>query len=343
MPQDPVCADRAAEPTTPLLDGGVDGLRIAVAGGYFSDGCFPGSGAAIEPRRHGAQRAQRDRIARGCAGPRRGLRHHRDRRRSAASRPPAHPGARFRSRGARPADRRRHAARRRWWCRRRNSAAGIASRCSNCSQTRRDPGAGHALHGAAIGQQTFILDGVECRCAPNHGHLHPADLLYWFAGGGRAGAACRRCRSACRSSPRPGAKTSPCASPRPWRTQGVVRWRRGRTFREKTDGHRSAGRRRRSRSGLRPLRKGAGRQRRRRRSTRMFRDDRSHHPLRRHGESVRLWRDQGVSRRALAGRARAHAVEHDHHHVSGAISPSPRPCTTAPRRRARSAGRCRPG
>jgi aspartyl-tRNA(Asn)/glutamyl-tRNA(Gln) amidotransferase subunit A len=35
-PDDPVCADRAAEPVTPLLDRGTDGLRIAVAGGYFN-------------------------------------------------------------------------------------------------------------------------------------------------------------------------------------------------------------------------------------------------------------------------------------------------------------------
>src|SRR5271156_6433865 len=34
-PDDPVCADRAAEPVTPLLDRGAEGLRIAVAGGYF--------------------------------------------------------------------------------------------------------------------------------------------------------------------------------------------------------------------------------------------------------------------------------------------------------------------
>jgi 1-carboxybiuret hydrolase len=32
---DPVCADRAAEPTTPHLERGIDGLRVAVAGGYF--------------------------------------------------------------------------------------------------------------------------------------------------------------------------------------------------------------------------------------------------------------------------------------------------------------------
>ena len=35
-PDDPVCADRAAEPVTPLLDLGADGLRVAVAGGYFN-------------------------------------------------------------------------------------------------------------------------------------------------------------------------------------------------------------------------------------------------------------------------------------------------------------------
>ena len=32
---DPVCADRAAEPVAPHLDNGIDGLRVAVAGGYF--------------------------------------------------------------------------------------------------------------------------------------------------------------------------------------------------------------------------------------------------------------------------------------------------------------------
>jgi len=32
---DPACADRAVEPVTPHLDKGADGLRIAVAGGYF--------------------------------------------------------------------------------------------------------------------------------------------------------------------------------------------------------------------------------------------------------------------------------------------------------------------
>jgi AtzE family amidohydrolase len=34
-PGDPACADRAAEPAVPHLDKGIDGLRVAVAGGYF--------------------------------------------------------------------------------------------------------------------------------------------------------------------------------------------------------------------------------------------------------------------------------------------------------------------
>jgi AtzE family amidohydrolase len=34
-PDDPACADRATEPVVPHLDKGIDGLRVAVAGGYF--------------------------------------------------------------------------------------------------------------------------------------------------------------------------------------------------------------------------------------------------------------------------------------------------------------------
>jgi AtzE family amidohydrolase len=39
-PEDPVCTDRAPEPVSPLLSRGADGLRIAVAGGYFRNGAF---------------------------------------------------------------------------------------------------------------------------------------------------------------------------------------------------------------------------------------------------------------------------------------------------------------
>ena len=40
-PNDPACAGRAAEPALPQLEKGIKGLRIAVAGGYFQQGAFP--------------------------------------------------------------------------------------------------------------------------------------------------------------------------------------------------------------------------------------------------------------------------------------------------------------
>src|SRR6478752_3532943 len=44
---DPVCVDRPADPVTPLLSQGFDGLRVAVAGGYFRDGTFPQAQTAL--------------------------------------------------------------------------------------------------------------------------------------------------------------------------------------------------------------------------------------------------------------------------------------------------------
>src|SRR5580658_2172724 len=46
-PDDPVCADRAVEPVTSHLDESIDGLRIAVAGGYFRKGLAPEATAAV--------------------------------------------------------------------------------------------------------------------------------------------------------------------------------------------------------------------------------------------------------------------------------------------------------
>jgi len=46
-PEDPVCADRDAEPVTPLVGRGADGLRIAIAGGYFQKGAFPEAKEAL--------------------------------------------------------------------------------------------------------------------------------------------------------------------------------------------------------------------------------------------------------------------------------------------------------
>lgn len=44
---DAVCAPRASEPVMPMLDGGVKGLRIAVAGGYFDTDGLPEAAAAV--------------------------------------------------------------------------------------------------------------------------------------------------------------------------------------------------------------------------------------------------------------------------------------------------------
>jgi aspartyl-tRNA(Asn)/glutamyl-tRNA(Gln) amidotransferase subunit A len=44
---DPVSAQRPAEPTLAQLDRGIGGLRIATAGGYFADGLFPQAREAL--------------------------------------------------------------------------------------------------------------------------------------------------------------------------------------------------------------------------------------------------------------------------------------------------------
>jgi 1-carboxybiuret hydrolase len=45
---DAACVDRPVEPTAPQLTRGLDGLRIAVAGGYFKKGAFPEALAALD-------------------------------------------------------------------------------------------------------------------------------------------------------------------------------------------------------------------------------------------------------------------------------------------------------
>ena len=47
-PDDPVCADRPVEAVSPLLGRGSEGLRIAIAGGYFRSGAFPQARTALE-------------------------------------------------------------------------------------------------------------------------------------------------------------------------------------------------------------------------------------------------------------------------------------------------------
>jgi aspartyl-tRNA(Asn)/glutamyl-tRNA(Gln) amidotransferase subunit A len=47
-PNDPACSDRPVEPVVDRLDRGVNGLRIAVAGGYFGAGASPEARTALE-------------------------------------------------------------------------------------------------------------------------------------------------------------------------------------------------------------------------------------------------------------------------------------------------------
>jgi 1-carboxybiuret hydrolase len=47
-PNDPVCQDRGLEPVTPSLEKGADGLKIAVAGGYFKKGALPEALGAVD-------------------------------------------------------------------------------------------------------------------------------------------------------------------------------------------------------------------------------------------------------------------------------------------------------
>ena len=169
-PDDPVCADRPRQPVTPLLARGIDGLRIAVAGGYFRKGASPETQRGDGDRRQGARRHARNRNSRSRARAFRGLRHHRDRGRGAASRPAPHARERLRSRGSRPADRGRDGA----------GGAGQPGaeipplvprrRCSKLFD-----GVDVILAPATpctapkIGQQTFVLDGVEMPLRPNIG------------------------------------------------------------------------------------------------------------------------------------------------------------------------------
>ena len=57
-PDDPACADRPVEPVTPLLERGIDGLRVAVAGGYFK--CKSGEACYAIDRVAAALGANRD-------------------------------------------------------------------------------------------------------------------------------------------------------------------------------------------------------------------------------------------------------------------------------------------
>ena len=214
-----VCADRPAEPVAPAA-----GARHRAAcasrspAAISSKGAFPEAlrrGRRASPRRSAPTReieipeAARARAAAYVITTTEGAR--------AASRSPAHARRRFRSGGARPADRRRHDPGAAGATARRNSAAGIAREVLKLFE-QVDAILAPATPCAAPDDRPADLRARRRRAAgaAEHRHLHAADLVHRPAGRRRAGAARRRCRSACRSSPRPGARTSRCASPMRW-------------------------------------------------------------------------------------------------------------------------------
>ena len=166
--EDPVCADRPVEPATPPLDARHRGPAHRGRRRLFPQGHVPGGARPRSQRVAAALGANGDdRDSRGAARARRGLRHHRERGREPASRPPAHARARFRSRGARPPDRRRDDPGRAG--RPGAEIPPLVSR-ARCSKLFDDVDAILApatpCTAPAIGQQTFVLDGVELPVRP---------------------------------------------------------------------------------------------------------------------------------------------------------------------------------
>ena len=213
-PEDPVCVDRPVEPTTPTLARGTDGLRIAVAGGYFREGHVSRGlrrggarrrGAARQHRRSKSPRRARARAAAYVITASEGASLHLDRLRTRAD--DFDPAMRDRLiAGAMiPAALVNRAQKFRRWYRARSAQAVRAGR--------RDPRARDALHGAGDRAEDLRARRRRAAGAAEHRHLHPADLVHRPAGRRRAGAAARRCRSACRSSRRRGGRTSRCESP----------------------------------------------------------------------------------------------------------------------------------
>jgi len=168
-PDDPVCADRPVEPSMPALSRGIDGLRIAVVGGYFRDGAFPEALAALErvtkalaiDREVEVPEAQRARAAAYIITASEGAALHLERlKRRARDFDPA-VRDRLIAGALIPAPMVHKAQKfRRWYCDRLaelfHSVDAIIAPATPCTAPR-------------IGQQTFMLDGVELPVRPNLG------------------------------------------------------------------------------------------------------------------------------------------------------------------------------
>ena len=275
------------------------------------------------------------------ARPRRRLRHHRDRRRGAASRPPAQSGRDFD-----PAVRDRLIAGAMVPAALVDQGADFPPLVSRAGA--RIVRAYDAILAPAtpctapkIGQQTFVLDGVELPVRPNIGiYTQPISFigLPVVAVPVPLQAAADRRADHRRALARGRRLAHRLCAGANERGSGAT----AAHVREDDDGHRPAGGRGRGTPGVRPLRKGAGRNDVDTLDA-LFRDD----PRTiRYGATENLY-GYGEIKAFRAARspvgARPHAFQDRHHHLSGANSRSLRRCSSGRRRPARSAGRCRPG
>jgi aspartyl-tRNA(Asn)/glutamyl-tRNA(Gln) amidotransferase subunit A len=168
-PEDPACADRQAEPVTPLLARGTEGLNIAVAGGYFRKGASPEAIEALTmvakalgaTRKFEIPEAQHARSAAYVITATEGAALHLDRLRTRAK--DFDPAVRDRLiAGAMvPAVLVNHAQKFRRWYREQvlklfQGIDVILAPATPCTAPK-------------IGQQTFVLDGVEMPLRPNIG------------------------------------------------------------------------------------------------------------------------------------------------------------------------------
>ena len=186
---DPACAQRAVEPTLPLIAHGAEGLRVAAAGGYFKKGAFPEALTALDrvAKALGVSdeveipEAQRARAAAYVISATEGAALHMERLRQQAR--DFDPAVRDRLLAA------RHGAGDA--CAQGANLPPLVSRARarTVQDFRRHPGAGDALHRAEDRpadlhtRRRRIAGAAQCR------HLHAADLLHRPAGGCGAGAA----------------------------------------------------------------------------------------------------------------------------------------------------------
>ena len=340
-PEDPVCADRPAEPALPPLDRGIGGPAHRRGRRLLQARRFARSSRRrrrVSPRRwvpRARSRSPRQRRARAAAfviTAAEGAALHLDRLRTRAR--DFDPAIRDRLiAGAMvPASLVVKAQKFRRWYRDAGAEAVRQRRC--------DPGAGDALSGPAHRPADHDARRRGGAAAPEHRHLHAADLVHRPAGGGGAGAAEA---AADRRADHRGALARGRGAAHRARVGKEKRGRahRGRPNRENANGDRSArggggGPRR-----LRALREGTGLQR-CRDARRLVPQGRAHHPLWRRREPLRPRGGRSLPRGALRHQPRAHALAHRHHHLRPRLR---RRLHAVPPRQlpGKSAARCRPG